>query len=626
LSWVLGNLEAGNLEAGNLEAASGEASKSGTGDAGVGEGTFGQELQWQGQPVLRLMSPVYDGSTPAARDETYKVFHHLWMPNLTEPITKGSGGLFPHHRGLFMGWNRIQLTQAGKAAQVDTWHAKLAHQQLQRELSREAGPVFGRQVIEILWVNEAIQPPQPFLRETRELIVVPIGQQRLVQFNARLESLSGDVVLAGDPQHAGFQFRASQHVADISKEQTYYLRPDGIDRPGSFRNWPDQPQHVDLPFHGMSFVIDDQRLTCVRLEHPQNPGTARFSERDYGRFGSYFEHVLTPAQPLQVRYQLRVVPGELSLPTAQQWQQHFAQPPTIQWLERSNGSTSDSAPDPMWPVDLPRRPQDLRPLNEQPLFSGEPQAWDASIRERGWILYDEDQYKLWYTGYDGQRTSTKYLGLATSPDGLHWSRSAANPLIPDHWVEDVMVVKHAGHYWLFGEGPNDVAHWFRSLDGERWERMGDLDIRQTDGQPISPGPRGTPTVWQEAGQWYLLYERRDAGIWLATSPDLQVWTHVQDDPVIGLGDRDYDQTMIAVNQVLRTDDGYVCFFHSSSDAAPPRRWVCSAAISRDLRHWTKLPQPLTTRQQNQSSGIVVRGPTGWRFYTMHDRVDAYDWE
>jgi hypothetical protein len=583
------------------------------------------ELQYNEKPLLQLMGQAFEDSTAERRDETYKVFHHLWMPGGTQPITKGAGGLFPHHRGLFMGWNRIGLTQGGKQAEVDTWHARKAHQRLVRERSRESGPVFGRQVLEIEWVNEAIQPPQPFLREIREIVVVPVAGQVSVHFSARLESLAGPIRLAGDPQHAGFQFRASQHVADVSKGETYYLRPDGIAAPGEFRNWPDKKDHINLPFHGMSFVIDGQRLTCARLEHPGNPGEDRFSERDYGRFGSYFEHDLTEEEPLEVRYQLRVVPGELTLDTLKDWHRHFVEPVPVEWNTPSTPQAIESAM-----LEAPRFPQDwaealrrLRPLTSAAVFQGREGAWDAALRERGWVLHDGQQFRMYYTGYDGQRSSPKYLGMAVSQDGLAWDRRSDRPVLADHWVEDMMVVPTEDGYYMVAEGQQDVAHAFQSFDGRDWRSVGPLDIRTKDGQPIAAGPRGTPTVFRGDGTWYLLYERRDQGIWLAASLDRQVWTNVQDDPVMGLGDRDYDQAMIALNQIWPCDGGYLGMFHSSSDRVPPRRWVCGAAFSPDLRHWVKMDQPLTELDSNESSGILVQGPNDLFFMTMHDQVKVY---
>jgi hypothetical protein len=58
-------------------------------------------------------------------------------------------------------------------------------------------------------------------------------------------------------------------------------------------------------------VVDDQRYTACFLDRPQNPKEARFSERDYGRFGSYFEYELTPQRPLDVRYRFWLQAGEM---------------------------------------------------------------------------------------------------------------------------------------------------------------------------------------------------------------------------------------------------------------------------------------------------------------------------
>ena len=85
---------------------------------------------------------------------------------------------------------------------------------------------------------------------------------------------------------------------------------------------------------------------------------------------------------------------------------------------------------------------------------------------------------------------------------------------------------------MFAEGKNDIAHMLTSADGINWKEEGALDIRQTDGNPISRGPYGTPTIWIENGKWYLFYERRDAGIWLAVSNDRKIWRNVTSDVIL----------------------------------------------------------------------------------------------
>src|SRR5690349_21376241 len=67
------------------------------------------------------------------------------------------------------------------------------------------------------------------------------------------------------------------------------------------------------------------------------------------------------------------------------------------------------------------------PYEHNPVFTGAgPGAWDAKIRERGWIAREGESFRMWYTGYDGQRTGKKMLGYATSTDGLAWKRYPEN--------------------------------------------------------------------------------------------------------------------------------------------------------------------------------------------------------
>src|SRR5690606_34106646 len=153
-------------------------------------------------------------------------------------------------------------------------------------------------------------------------------------------------------------------------------------------------------------------------------------------------------------------------------------------------------------------------------------TWDHQIRERGYILHDDGGYHLWYTGYNNDRGPQKALGYATSPDGITWTRYSDKPIFSEGWVEDMMVVKHGGRYYMFAEGEGDVAHMMVSADKINWTDRRPLNIVQTNGDPLTPGPYGTPTVYVEDGVWYLFYERNDEGIWLATSRDLQEWRNV----------------------------------------------------------------------------------------------------
>jgi len=234
---------------------------------------------------------------------------------------------------------------------------------------------------------------------------------------------------------------------------------------------------------------------------------------------------------------------------------------TIAGCQQSSNSTekkpnspaaaeSDSA---TFPAEL----VNFKSISQNPVFIGAGEnSWDQRIRERGYILKEGDSYHMWYTGYQQTEDRTLYLGYATSQDGISWTRFADNPVFDQGWTEDMMVLKVDSTYHMFAEGKGDIAHRLTSLDRINWTDHGSLDIRCTDGSPLSEGPYGTPTAWFENTTWHLFYERGDLGIWLATSDNLRVWTNVQDDPIIEMGPETYDQYGLAVNQIVKYKGWY----------------------------------------------------------------------
>ncbi len=281
--------------------------------------------------------------------------------------------------------------------------------------------------------------------------------------------------------------------------------------------------------------------------------------------------------------------------------------------QQTNEAQSNKSEVPPFPPGL----VDFAPYSQNPVFTGTgTNTWDKNIRERGYILKEGENYYMWYTGHTSWDTLS--LGYATSPDGIHWTRHPDNPIFSESWTEDMMVTKIGDIYYMFAEGKNDIAHYLTSTDRINWTDHGALDIRNIDGSPINEGPYGTPTAWKENDTWYLLFERGDLGIWLATSKDLKIWTKVQDEPVIEMGPEWYDKYGLAVNQVIKKDGWYYAYYHGT-----PKEdwsvWNTNVAASKDLIHWTKFPgNPIL--EDNKSSGILVEVDGVFRMYTMHDQV------
>ena len=294
------------------------------------------ELDWvelsKKRPVLQYFNLKRNASD---HYYTFKPFHNVFDPvdgsvMLTNTSAKTSkDGQFPHHRGLFFGFNKVSYQVAdGNKKTADIWHgSNNVYSEHEKSLATEAGQVLGRQKAAIAWHGA---DGATFADEVRELTAYSTPGGTLIDWSTQLTSKAGTVRLDGDPQHAGFHFRANQEVAKNGKEQTYYLRPDGKGKNGETRNWDAKgknPQAVNLPWNAMSFLTNGKRYTVLRINHPANPGETRGSEREYGRFGDYFEYDLTPEKPLNLRYRVWIQPGEMTVQQCAAIAEAFVNPP-----------------------------------------------------------------------------------------------------------------------------------------------------------------------------------------------------------------------------------------------------------------------------------------------------------
>lgn len=282
-----------------------------------------------GKPVLKYVHPTLDDTSPATREQTYKPFHHVYSPDGSRIVTKGPGGKYTHHRGLYFGFNRISYGP-DFAEKCDVWHCKApAYQNHEQVSAKEEGFVLGRHRLAIGWHGAK---GEKFAAEEREVGVYNVAGGQFIDFASRVSTVDGPIKLDGDPQHSGFHFRADNEVADKTAKQTYFLRPDGKGGPGETRNWDAKkvdPKAVNEPWKVMSFVLGDKRYSVLRIDHPENPGEDRSSERDYGRVGGYFEYVVTKDAPLKVKYRIVLKDGEFDAAEAERLTADFVDPPKV---------------------------------------------------------------------------------------------------------------------------------------------------------------------------------------------------------------------------------------------------------------------------------------------------------
>ncbi|REL24657.1 hypothetical protein DYD21_17515 [Rhodohalobacter sp. SW132] len=258
------------------------------------------QLQHDGQPLIQYEHPVFDTENI---EETKKPFHHVFDPVSGDLITKGLGGLYPHHRGIFFGYNQLRIDEK----QLDIWHAnegeRSEHEEFEEEIS---GPVFGGHIVQIHWKDH---DGNVMLNETRDIRAFRYNDHSFfIDFHTKLTSVAGPAELAGDLQHAGVQFRAAQYVADHS-EETQFIRP------GEWSHYPSneelgEEEWENVPWNAMQYSIDENSYTVAYMSHTSNPGPSEMSERKYGRFGEFIPYSLDEDESLELRYRFWIVSGD----------------------------------------------------------------------------------------------------------------------------------------------------------------------------------------------------------------------------------------------------------------------------------------------------------------------------
>jgi hypothetical protein len=263
------------------------------------------DLLFDGSRVLRYMY-AHDTSSPQKLFETYKPFYHVYDGE--QRLTNGPDGqseytaksvLYPHHRGILIGWNK--LTFEGKS--YDLWHMKGVAQVHQGFEEKVAGPNGARLTSVVHWNDPQ---GEPILVERRHITAYQLDDPTIVQldFQSDLKAVRGDVYLDGDPEHAGIHYRAHNGVAAGPKEgkAQYLFHKEGID----------PRKDKDLPWVAMSYSLDGKRYCVQQMNHPQNPkGTLWSAYRDYGRFGAFFKDTIKKDQTLTLRYRFWIARGEM---------------------------------------------------------------------------------------------------------------------------------------------------------------------------------------------------------------------------------------------------------------------------------------------------------------------------
>jgi len=159
-------------------------------------------------------------------------------------------------------------------------------------------------------------------------------------------------------------------------------------------------------------------------------------------------------------------------------------------------------------------------MSAEPVLSAD-EPWEKAAVMCPHVIWDEQRklFRLWYSG--GEQYEPNAIGYATSPDGLHWTKHAANPIFgpgtekvfDSARVTGCQVVRRRGWYYMFYIGFRDVDHAqigiARSRDGiSGWERHPDNPIIRAGQDSWDQDACYKPFAIYDGARWLLWYNGR----------------------------------------------------------------------------------------------------------------------
>jgi len=250
---------------------------------------------------------IQNGNQPVAAwtygEGQFKPYLHVFGPSGARLTNSGldqvgkMAGKFGHHRGIFIGWNRIE----SDLGRHDLWHMKKGTSMEIAEFTQLV--TTGHHAVteaHIIWSVERsdAQSNDLLIDEHRQISVShPNASITQIDFHSKLKA-ARDLKLGGDLQHAGIHFRAENEVATRPKETAYVWHPDlPAERRGVIsKEW---------QWATLIFPIGDRWYRCTEMTAPENE-FSELSWRDYGRFGFFDKKELKKGQTLELRFRFLI--------------------------------------------------------------------------------------------------------------------------------------------------------------------------------------------------------------------------------------------------------------------------------------------------------------------------------
>ena len=231
---------------------------------------------------------------------------------------------------------------------------------------------------------------------------------------------------------------------------------------------------------------------------------------------------------------------------------------------------------------------------ENPVLTpGASGSWDSSTAERPSVIKLGGKYYMWYTGSDG---STSQIGLATSDDGISWTKHDSNPVLTPNssgWdsshVYSQGVLYEGGTVYLFytakGSSSEQIGY-ATSADGVNWSKSSSNPVLPPSSSGWDSINTHNPDLTKVGSTYHMVYSGKgstspNAGheqVGHAWSTDLDNWTKNPHNPIISHGaDSEWDYDDVTQGEIVRDGDTFELFY-AGDDASGAGTKIGNASI------------------------------------------------
>jgi uncharacterized repeat protein (TIGR01451 family) len=244
---------------------------------------------------------------------------------------------------------------------------------------------------------------------------------------------------------------------------------------------------------------------------------------------------------------------------------------------------------------------DRRPGSVSGAVLGDLGDWDSRHVYAPTILNESGTFYMWYSGIDWYDSGA--IGLATSSDGITWTKSISNPFL-DGSESSIVKVDTNDYRMYFSSWDDGNIYLATSPDGLNWtpgatpvfsatHQTGDWDADFV----------ADPMVYFDGISYFMFYEggTNDPNlvqIGLATSDDGLIWTRYQADPVLSPSSGEWDDQWVLDPMVIvdgmdwkmwyrgtGADGSRALGYATSTDGVNWMKYASNPVFSSEMGEW-----------------------------------------